>query len=243
MSHDKSLAASLRYVACVSYPRSGHHLTVRVLKHYFNGAFKYCQFYNKTCEDCCQSFPCTDPSVSMTKNHDMDLNRRLHTGLPKASGVPHLVLVRNFLEAVVSDYNLFLRQNDDTQQGWENFSQRKLLFYQRFINKWVLMDDGLEKLVVRYESLTTEPGRVFGQMIAYFHPPQPVDQDRLQRIIDEAVLEDVKPTGIEVIRKFGVRNRRRLEDFKYYDPQYFAQLESQLSAELNGLGYALRFAA
>jgi hypothetical protein len=241
MSHEPS--APLRYVACVSYPRSGHHLTVRVLKHYFRDDFKYCQYYNKTCADCCQTFPCTDATVSMTKNHDMDLNHCLHTGLPKQAGVPYLVLVRNFLEAVVSDFNLFLRQNDDTADAWHTFSQRKLLFYQRFLQKWVLSEDGLEKMLVRYETLTTEPLDAFSRIISFFHPPDAVDPERLQRIIDEAVLEDVKPTGIEIIRKFGVRNRRKLEEFKYYDARYFARLESQLAAELSQLGYPLRFAA
>jgi hypothetical protein len=233
----------LRYVACVSYPRSGHHLTVRVLKHYFRDAFKYCQYYNQTGQDCCQAFPCTDPTVTMTKNHDMDLNRRLHVGMPKVAGVPYLVLIRNFLEAVVSDYNLFLRQNEDTPAAWQGFAERKLSFYQRFLHKWVLGDDGLEKLVVRYEQLTAEPLLVFGEIISFFHPREALDTARLQQIIDDAVLEDVKPTGIEVVRQFGVRNRRRLEDFKYYDREFFGQLETRLSAELTQLGYALRFAA
>ena len=59
--------------------------------------------------------------------------------------------------------------------------------------------------MVRYESLTTEPLEVFGQMISFFIRLRRWIVNGLQRIIDEAVLEDVKPTGIEVIRKFGVR--------------------------------------
>jgi hypothetical protein len=243
MSHHRASPSPLRYVACVSYPRSGHHLTVRMLTHYFKEDFRYCQFYNKTCEDCCQEFPCTDNSVSMTKNHDMDLNRPLSTGVVKQRGVPYLILIRNFLEAVVSDYNLFLRSNEDSREAWEGFSQRKLTFYKRFVDKWVLSDDGLEKLVVRYENLTARPLETFSEIVSFFHPPQAVDRVRLQRLIDDAVLEDVKPTGIEVIRQFGVRNRRRLEDFTHYDPGYFALLESQLSSELNQAGYARRFAA
>jgi hypothetical protein len=242
MSHNDASPTPLRYVACVSYPRSGHHLTVRLLSHYFKDAFRYCQYYNQSC-DCCQSFPCTNPSVSMTKNHDMDLSRPLNTGIAKQPGVPYLVLIRSFLEAVVSDYSLFLRNHEDSREAWESFAQRKLQYYQRFLHKWVLRHDGLEKFVVRYERLTEDPLETFAEIINFFHPPQPVNRQHLQRLIDDAALEDAKPTGTEVIRQFGVRNRRRLEDFKHYDPQYFAVLELQLSSEMSQLGYPQRFAA
>jgi hypothetical protein len=179
----------------------------------------------------------------MTKNHDMELHRPRSTGIAKQPGVPYLVLIRNFLEAVISDYNLFLRANEDTRQAWEAFSQRKLTYYQRFVQKWVLIDDDLEKLVVRYERLTAAPLETFTEILEFFHPPERINRYRLQRLIDDATLEDVKPTGIEVIRQFGVRNRRRLEDFKYYDPGYFSMLESQLSGEITQVGYSRRFAA
>ncbi len=244
MSKQNPPSAPLRYVACVSYPRSGHHLTVRVLSHYFRQDFRYCQFYNKQEGECCRSFPCTDASVSFTKNHDMDLNFPTNPGVPKVEGVPYLVLIRNFLEAVVSDYNLFLREHqEDTLEAWRGFSQRKLRFYRRFLRKWVLAEDAIEKLVVPYEQLTGEPLTWFARMIDFFHPARPVDGARLEKIVAEAVLEDVKPTGIEVIRNFGVRNRRRIEDFQHFDQAYFAELEGALTAELTELGYPRRFAA
>lgn len=240
-SHD-SECQSIRYVACVSYPRSGHHLTVRILSHYFGRDFKYCQYYNEPA-GCCGNFPCTDSSVHLTKNHDMDLGKPLSLGLPKSNDVPYLVLVRNFLEAVVSDYNLYLRENEDTEDAWRQFSQRKSNFYQRFVNKWVLEDDGLEKLIMPYEKLTDDPIAEFSRMVQFFRPDQPIDRERLTRIVSDAVLEDVKPDKIDVIRKFGVRNRRKLEDFKYYDPVYFSELEAGLKTEFSQVGYPLRFAA
>ena len=233
----------LRYVACISYPRSGHHLTVRVLQQYFKNDFKYCQFYNSKEGNCCQSFPCTDETVRMTKNHDMDLNRPDATGLPKPKGVPYLILIRNFLEAVVSDYNLFLRRNEDTYDAWVGFSQRKVRYYKRFMQKWVLEDDGLEKHIISYETLTASPVEEFQRMIEFFRPPTPVDEARLERIVNGAVLEDVKPTGIDVIRNFGVKNRRKLQDFKYFDEHHFAELEAQLDQEFERVGYPRRFAA
>jgi hypothetical protein len=118
-----------------------------------------------------------------------------------------------------------------------------VLYYKRFLNKWVISNDGLEKLVVRYEELTGEPHRVFSQIVQFFDPSHAIQTDRLTRIVSEAVLEDVKPETTEVIRNFGVKNRRRLEDFAYFDAGFFCELEQCLEPEFEQLGYPIRFAA
>ncbi len=240
--HERS-TSPLRYVACVSYPRCGHHLAVRIVRHYFDQDFKYCQFYGKNSENCCLQFPCVDPSVTMTKNHDLGLAKEDGNGEQPVPGVPYLVLIRNFLEAAISDYNLFLRREEDSLRAWKTFSATKLKYYKRFLHKWVLNDIGTERLIVQYEQLTSDPVREFSRIIEFFHPPGPIDTERLTRLVQEAALEDVAPDGVRVVQGFGVRNRRRLEEFKHYDPIYFGQLEAELSDEFSSLGYAARFAA
>ena len=233
---------ALRYVACVSYPRSGHHLTMRILQHYFRKRFRYCQYYKEDDVDCCRAFPCTNANVTMTKNHDMDLNDPSADGVPKLSEVPYLILVRNFLEAVVSDYNLYLRQHPDSLAAWRKFSRAKSVYYRRFLQKWVLSeDDDLQKLIVRYEALTENPLTEFRRVIEFFRPRDSIDETRLERLVQSAVLEDVRPNRVEVIRGFGIHNRRRIEDFQYYDPVYFGELEHELSDELSRCGYPCRF--
>jgi hypothetical protein len=216
---------------------------VRVLKKYFGDNLKYCQFNPAINKDCCQRCPCIDKSVTLTKNHDMDLERRLSWGLPKSPDTPYLILVRNFLEAVVSDYNMFLRRNEDSHQLWLDFSKRRLRYYERFVRKWVLSHDGIEKLIVSYEDLTADPLGSFRRIIEYFQPTEPIDWNRLSEIIESATLPDVRPTGVEMLRNFGVRNRRRVEDFQHYDPKYFAGLERRLTAVLLQTGYRLRYVA
>jgi len=243
MADGSSTQTPLRYVACVSYPRSGHHLTVRILGHYFGANFKYCRFYATSSQECCQQFPCRDSSVTMTKNHDMDSISRQRQGVPKIADVPYLVLVRNFLEAVVSDYDLYLRSHEDTEEGWRAFAQRKSDFYRSFVDKWALSADGLEKLVVRYEDLTSDPLTEFRQIIDMFRPSQPLDISLLTQLIEDAHLEDVRPTETRVVQNFGVRSRRCIEQFRHFDEQFFGELEMLVSGQLTGLGYALRFAA
>jgi hypothetical protein len=243
MNNTSAPAQKLRYVACVSYPRSGHHLTVRVLKKYFGDELKYCQFNPAINKDCCQQCPCVDTSVTLTKNHDLDLDRPLSWGLPKSPNTPYLILIRNFLEAVVSDYNMYLRRNDDRHEVWLEYSKKKLRYYERFVRKWVLSHDGIEKLIVSYEDLTANPLGSFRRIIQYFQPSDPIDTERLAEIIESATLPDVGPKGVEMHRNFGVRNRRRIEDFAHYDPKYFAGLERRLSPLLLQTGYRLRYVA
>jgi hypothetical protein len=239
----KSVTCRLRYVACVSYPRSGHHLTVRVLKKYFGNDMKYCQFNPTINEECCRRFPCIDNSITFTKNHDMALDRRWRRGLAKTADTPYLILIRNFLEAVISDYNVFLQRHDDRRETWLRFSKRKLRYYERFVRKWVLSNDGLEKMIVTYEDMTSDPLLAFRRIVDFFQPSEPVDSERLAEIIRSATLADVRPTGVEFVRNFGVQNRRRVEDFQHYDPEYFASLERRLARVLSQTGYRQRYAA
>jgi hypothetical protein len=232
----------LRYVACMSYPRSGHHLTVRLLAGYFGEQFRYCQFYDRPA-GCCGQFPCTARDVNLTKNHDMDLGQTLGLGLPKLRELPYLVLVRNFLDAAVSDYNLYLREHEDSLETWQSFAQRKLGYYQRFVRKWILLDDDVEKLVVRYEDLTSRPEEWMGRIVGYFAPGEPIVLERIRELVSDALLEDVRPRETTMLYHFGVRNRRRIEDFHHYDPVFFSRLESQLWPELRELGYQPRYAA
>jgi hypothetical protein len=232
----------LRYVACVSYPRSGHHLTVRILTKYFVDRFNYCQFYNSSNETCCGTFPCTNAHVTFTKNHDMGVGIPPYQGIPKMVGIPYLIHIRNFLEAAVSDYNLFLRTHEDSAEAWSAFARRKVNYYRQFVRKWILAGDTIEKLTVKYEQLTAQPLEIFAQILSFFRPDEGLNMARLHELICHAALEDVQPVETRVIENFGVRSRRRIEEFQHFRADEFAELESEIAAELQSLGYPLRFA-
>lgn len=177
----------------------------------------------------------------MTKNHDMDIARDGQAGIPRDPKVPYLIQVRNFLEAVVSDYNLYLRSHEDSIDTWRTFASRKSDYYRRFIDKWVRESNDLETLVVRYEDLTARPAEMFRQITEFFTPPELIDEARLQRVITESNLSDVTPTGTKLIRQFGVKNRRRIDDFHHYDAAFFTELETSVADVLTSLGYSLRY--
>ena len=182
----------------------------------------------------------------MCKNHDVGLVDPAHTPMPKIPEIPYLVLYRNFLETVTSDYEkrLVMRKDKpDTQESWHAFSQHRLIHYRRFVQKWVLETDGCEKLKIRYEDLMDSPLDTCSAIVRFSLPSEAPDLQRLQRLIDKADL--VVPnseTRFDYVPNGGIRQRREIEAFRYFDPKYFATLERQLARELSLLGYPRRYA-
>ena len=82
-----------------------------------------------------------------------------------------------------------------------------------------------------------------GRIVGYFAPGEPIVLERIRELVSDALLEDVRPRETTMLYHFGVRNRRRIEDFHHYDPVFFSRLESQLWPELRELGYQPRYAA
>ena len=236
---------ALRYVACVSYPRSGHGLTERVLRNYFQDQFTYCEFYKPDPQSCCKVFPCSKSGMTLSKNHDMGLKASAYSGIPKVDGVPYFVLYRNFLEAVVSEYERRLRLNhikQDSKAEWKLVCKQMLAYYRRFVKKWIFDPDPMERLLIRYEDLTEDPILTYTKVIEFFQPCDPVDRPRLQHIVEGARALSGTAMGVEYLPETRVRNRRVIEEFKYFDRSEFASLERQLAHEFMQLGYPLRYA-
>jgi hypothetical protein len=158
--------AICRYVAGVSWPRSGHHLAVNVLKEYFGVNFSYCEFY--TPKDCCRAFPCVRrDSVKFSKNHDF------HLRAPISDSSPYLIQYRAFLPSVVSAYEMFVAQGQpDTPDSFENFATSVSGMYNAFLERWVFgTHSPRERLVLRYEEITSDGGVHFiALMIRFFAP-------------------------------------------------------------------------
>ena len=126
-------------VSCVTYPRSGHHLLVRLIANYqlnlnqktfcvhknledphgyiSAGQMQYCTYYRH-----CNSVPCTDNACNLQKNHDFDLTLEL----PATNKL--LVQVRHPLESIISFYywrlkraNEHSKNKTDSRAAWQRF--------------------------------------------------------------------------------------------------------------------------
>lgn len=213
----------LRYVAGVSFPRSGHHLVERLMKQYFGEKFGYCEYYNPV--ECCKSFPCARMGeINLSKNHDFEGT------LSPRENVPYLIQYRSFVPAAVSDFELFVRNgNEDTFESFRKFALIRIKKYRMFVEKWVLSDTPTERLIVKYEDLVGDPSGVLPTIISYIAPDLPVNYKRVRRIIKNIALVTIANNENRRIERFGVRERRKVEDFRYYDQEFFKELNEIVS--------------
>jgi len=126
----------------ISFPRSGQHLTERVLRFYCGRKkikFSYCEFYNH-----CRTFPCKSKR-KFQKNHDFNLD------LPILPEQKYIVLYRNNIEEQIEAYFRF-----DLKERWGlvhvgkieyqdpnkrdqliKYIHGKTDYYIKFLRKWV----------------------------------------------------------------------------------------------------------
>lgn len=132
-----------KQITIVSFPRSGQHLTERLLKFYCKKQqlkFSYCEYYSH-----CNHSPCLNRRV-FQKNHDFDLN------LPIDSSQKYIVLYRNNMTAQLESwFRYYLKEqwnvsHDNKEIDYKNTEKRNMLikfinsktdYYVNFLKKWV----------------------------------------------------------------------------------------------------------
>jgi hypothetical protein len=198
----------------ISFPRSGHHMLVDVLKAYFGSAFHYCGFYSL-----CDRRPCPEPSTNLQKNHDHRLD------VPRDECRDYLIQYRHPLPAVASHYELRLRraeiaQEDDCADLWRAYALEQVQHWKEWVHKWVLDNENPRALKLSYEQTMADPVTAFSAAVRLIAPDDPVD---LERITEIAV-------------RHAISARRDLSEFRYYDADFFARLESLVRPEVDALG-------
>ena len=203
-----------RGVQGISFPRSGHHLLVDVLKAYFGAAFQYCGFYS-LCDRC----PCPEPSTNLQKNHDHGLD------VPRDDRSDYLIQYRHPLPAVMSHYELRLRRAeiapaDDCEELWRAYALEQVQHWREWIRKWVLDNGNPRALKLSYEATMADPMTAYSSVVRLFAPDDPVDVERLAKHVER--------------RK--IVPQRDVREFRYYDAGFFARLESLARAEIDAVG-------
>lgn len=211
----------------VSWPRSGHHMLVRMLQLYFGPGFGYCDFYGgkpwvDDIDTCCGQIPCArSDRIQLTKNHDFDLD------LPQIAGQRYLVQYRDFAPSVVSNFELFVRNGGaDTALSFREFASGQFTRYLGFMQRWVHSDFIKDQLVLNYGTFLDDPQTELGRAVAFIAPDNPVDTDRIARAIAEVDGQEVKQGRIKTLPKSGVHADRKLRDFRHYSPALAEELSS-----------------
>jgi len=211
----------LRYVQCVSFPRSGHHLLVRTLGRFFGrkrGSFRYCSFYN-----CCRTVPCINPDTCFAKNHDH------HGKLSIVQDRLYVVQIRHPLPATVSNYPLHLRharQSGFEPYSWEEFAVINVTKWRKMVRRWALSQSTPPQIVLRYEDLVADPFTQVSEVVRLLWP------ERAERLGPWLSLR-LRAT----IATMDVRATRSIQDFEHYDEAFLQELERSAEPELSELGY------
>ena len=143
---------------CITFPRCGHTWLSRILKYYFKKDLNYCEMYSNP-----ELMIDVNENTNLQKNHDFNLNTQIKADRK------YLVQIRNREDCLNSYYKLemlyydsnyeknkFLLKNNyektDDELNYKNWIDKKKIFYDSFINKWVFNYIPNSKLVI-YEHL------------------------------------------------------------------------------------------
>lgn len=218
---------ALRHVSGISWPRSGHHLLVRLLTGYFGARFVYCEFHqghptDESLGGCCRQMPCAHGSrVTLSKNHDFNLD------VPQIPGHHYLLQTRAFEPSVVSNFELAVRGGrKDSADSFRRFVSSEFTYFRSFREKWVTSAFGRSKDVLHlpYEDLISDTQAVLALAIRHIAPDHVPDTERMRAVIAQVDAQKVAARKVEVIKGAGVHASRKVEAFRYYDPVLFAQM-------------------
>lgn len=212
----------LDYVSGVSWPRSGHHLLVRILGDYFGDSFNYCEFYNQ--EGCCKQSPCVrQDNISLSKNHDYDAS------LAVKVGHTYLVQYRRFQDSLVSDFELHVKHiGIDTVEEFRLFAERKLANYKLFMHRWATARANDTRIaLLSYERFTADPVSAMRNVLPLFAPNSPIDEQRLADVIANASQITVSEKRSVKAEEKGVVARRDIRNFRYYDAEFFEKIDKE----------------
>ncbi len=193
-------------VICVSIPRSGHHLLARLLLDSQGAIGSYCEMY--TNKNCCRQLPCKQCEILFQKTHAFRLD--VEENLPAI----YLVLYRDFLHSAVSEFEITRGRGKygDSYEDWVIFAQYRKRYWIRFMKKWVLSANSARgRVTINYNDLTSDLLGV------------------ATRVAFELGLMNFDLTKAVVAVDKEPHIQRALHQFKYYEEEYFYDLEESLS--------------
>lgn len=175
---ENEFSKTLLPTECISYPRSGHHALVDVLRVYFGDNFVYGEIYR----DPNATLGSLVPPVNYQKNHDFDLQTD-----SAATDRQYLVQVRNPLESLES-WEIY-----DKRVGHiSDSAETRVDFWAAFVKKWIFADVS-PRLVVWYEDLVGAPVETCVSVIQFLTRTQNVDMQLLERALETLPLKRRRP--------------------------------------------------
>jgi hypothetical protein len=155
----------------ISFPRSGQHLTERLLKHihnYYGREYSYCEYYN-----CCKKIPCNKKCL-FQKNHDFGLDLELKRD------DKFIILYRKDKIYQLESYFrcIYFNTNIDTNIDYEdeiifdkliNYIKKNSDYYDGFMNKYIKLNQYKEALIISYDDFLSEYKVYIKQIILFLN--------------------------------------------------------------------------
>jgi hypothetical protein len=237
----------MRYFRGLSFPRSGHHLLVRLPQAYFPPArLRYVPKFERQGRPA----PLPPPTFAERLLMRVGLGRRLTAAAQGGAqtlepstvvaevmlsknhdfdlkvandfSIPCLIQYRSPIPATISNYYLHCERLGlpRTRRTWSVYAPRQLRYWRDFVRKWLLENDHPQCCRLPYEQLVGDPPAALGRAISFLYPDEPLAPDEIERICQE---ENVAP-------------RHRVSTFEFYDREFLAELEASVEVEIERLG-------
>jgi hypothetical protein len=207
---------------------------VNILKAYFARNFSYCEFYRPLF--CCKQSPCARAKrIKFSKNHDFGLVT------PIRSDVPYLIQYRSFLPSIVSAYEVFVKNGqEDSNEAFRLFALDNAEKYVAFIEKWISGPNAPnDRLIVQYEVLTSNTTiECLKRVISFFQPESEINEVMLIEIARTIKKVTVDAGKARTYPRFGIRDTRHIEDFRFFDANFFDDLAMVTSKAERGASIA-----
>ncbi|MEM6762614.1 MAG: sulfotransferase family 2 domain-containing protein [Pseudomonadota bacterium] len=201
-------------MASVAWPRSGHHLLLRLLAHYFGPRFGYGEYPIASVDEGAAdgaALPADNGGVlALSSHHDVRL------GAPIPAATPIIVQWREPVAAIQSEFELAVRAGQaDTAETFTTFAEKRAGAFRRFMAKW--LEAPVEnRLVIEYDELVADPRSILGDAVRLFGEPEP-DPALLSDAISSVAHVSVRAGDVVVRDGFGVEADRRVRDFRHFD--------------------------
>lgn len=166
----------------ISFPRSGHHMMLEVLRRYFGDDLKYCEYYTEF-----RKRPELCGETNFTKYHDHDLTWPVDFKYCDK----YLVTVRHPLYSIASWRIHHRDELGDVVENQER-SKQKVKLWADWVNKWVLSDIP-NRMIVQYESMVRDPCAAFFKIIPFLSEEK-MDFNKLSHSIDASAIRHIPNT-------------------------------------------------
>jgi hypothetical protein len=107
----------------------------------------------------------------------------------------------------------------DEMEEWEKFASKNILYWKKFVNKWVIYNSNPNRCIVEYGELVNNTYNEVEKVLKFINPKGKIDNSFLHSCIEKE--------NKHVVRK--------AETFRFFRKKFIESLENQVADEMKKL--------